>query len=515
MKLALAEQIQRLDQSAINDHEIPGIVLMENAGKSTVDCLIKRYGDPKGRLVVIFIGPGNNGGDGLVMARHLHQLGADIVVYILVDPQKLTGDALVNYQLVNDLSIKVVFVNDAKQLYSLSLNGSMVVDALFGTGLKRRVEGIYGEVINRINQADSPVIAVDIPSGIASDTGQVLGVAIQADLTVSYALAQPGHYCLPGKGLVGELVVVDIGIPSQLIAEADLHIELIDDDLVGKMLPVRSPWGHKGSHGHLLLAGGMEGKSGAIILAARGALRSGAGLVTIAGGRALQFVYETALPEAMTILLAGQDDGALGVSDYNDLALELDSRGALVIGPGLGMAEETVKLVRDVFCQIESPVIVDADALNCLARERDLFRRGGGVRILTPHPGEMARMTGLTTAEIQADRLTVAADFAIANQVYLVLKGAATVIAAPDGRVAINHSGNDGMGCGGMGDVLAGVIGGLLVQGVSPWQACCSAVYCHGRAADMLAVGGVRGFLAGEVADILPQAMVSKPLIVD
>ncbi len=504
MKLAEAHIMRGLDERAINYHGIPGVVLMENAGRGTVDAMSERYGSLTGRLISIFVGPGNNGGDGLVISRYLHQLGAVPQVFLLTAPENLTGDAALNWQIVKSLPINnsIITVNDVQKMAVKIMHSAILIDALFGTGLKRDVGGHFAAVIELMNDCGRPVVAVDIPSGLNSDTGQIMGCCIKADLTATYGLAKPGQVIYPGADLVGSLRVVDIGIPPEAVERADIKTTLLQKDEVAS-LPKRIADSHKGSFGHLLVLAGSHGKTGAAILCVNGALRAGTGLVSLGSPQKLNNIYETRIIEAMTIPLAS--DYCLAIADYAAIAGALSAKKALVLGPGLGVADETAELVCKLYGEVDIPMVVDADALNCLAREGELPK--GHCRILTPHPGEMARLTGLSIAEIQKNRCGIAASFAKANDVFLVLKGAGTIIAAPDGRLAINPTGNPGMAAGGMGDVLSGIIGGLLAQGLNAWDAACLGVYLHGMAADRIATKVQTGFLASEVADEIPMAL--------
>ena len=506
MKLALAHQMRNLDSAAINEFGIPGIVLMENAGRKTCDMLIERYGSPEGKKVVVFAGPGNNGGDAFVVARHLHQGGADVIVNLLVEPEKITGDAKTNLNIVQKLSIPLQIIADSEEIQPLDLSMAfLIVDGLFGTGLKRDITGRFATVINDINMSSVPTVSLDIPSGLDSDSGQPLGACVQADITYTYGLAKPGQFSYPGKMYCGPITVIDIGIPPQVVKNAQLHIELLDLNNTSCSLPDRVPDGHKGSHGHLLIIGGSRGKTGAAILAAKGGLRSGAGLVSLCVSQSSNDMYESALHEAMTIPVTGSENGAPGLDDYPTIEEAMSGKSAVVLGPGLGLAQDSRELVKKIYIDASMPVVVDADGLNALSTDPQLIQyEDKKTRILTPHPGEMARLTGMSTSEIQKNRIEITRDFATRNNVYVVLKGAATVVGSPDGRIAVNSSGNPGMATGGMGDVLAGIIGGFLAQKLSPWNASCLGVYVHGLAADHIAQTMKQGYLATEVADTVP-----------
>ena len=506
MKLLTAEQMRRLDSAAINTWGVPSLTLMENAGRRSVEVMLARYGEPEGRTVAIFAGPGNNGGDGLVIARLLAARMARPVVFLLVPAEKLKGDAAVNYARLHDFPVRVIEVAataDLKEAGAIVAESWAVVDGIFGTGLTREVSGIFGAAIATINTAPCPVVALDIASGINADSGRVLGHCVEADVTVSFGAAKIGQAVYPGRQFTGELEVVDIGIPPEALAETDIHLELLDRE-VGRWLNPRPPLSHKGTYGHLLVLAGSTGKTGAALLCGLGALRAGTGLVSLGVPHDLNQIFETGLWEAMTIPLHATIGGILSIEAYQVILNSLSGKQALVIGPGIGIAGETAELVKKLYREVGLPLLVDADGLNILATDTNLLDNPAGPRILTPHPGEMARLLGVTPAEIAADRLGAAREFAGRHQVYLVLKGADTLVVDPAGNAAVNPTGNPGMACGGMGDVLAGLIGGFLVQGLPPWHACCLGVFSHGLAADLLAAESGAGYLASEVAREIP-----------
>lgn len=507
MKLAEAAVMQGLDRRTI-ELGVPGVVLMENAGKGTVLSMARHFGELSGRTVSIVVGPGNNGGDGFVIARHLLQLGARPIIFSLVLPEKIMGDALVNYKIVTALEIPYTQITCEADLESCRAvwgRSVLLVDAIFGTGLRRPVAGVFAQVIEAMNGCRRPIVAVDIASGLDSDSGKILGVCVNARLTTTYGLAKPGQFTYPGTKYTGVLEIVDIGIPAQVVEAAGISIELLERRGIAGLVPAREQESHKGSFGHLLLLAGSQGKTGAAILAAKASLRAGVGLVTLGVPQKLNDIFEKSLVEAMTIPLASEY--FLGEEDRHAIAEALPGKSAVVLGPGIGLDPETSSLVSRLYKEINLPMVVDADGLNVLAQEKCRLRQEYP-RILTPHPGEMARLVGGSTADIQGDRRAVASAFAVSHGVVVVLKGAATVIAAPDGRVAINPTGNAVMAAAGMGDVLAGVIGALLAQGLSAWDASCLGAYVHGLAADRIvaAHGLPFGILAGEVADELPLA---------
>lgn len=509
MKLVTAKQMRGLDDAAINIFNIPSLQLMENAGSMTVEIMLEKYGDPEGREVGIFVGPGNNGGDGLVIARLLAARMARPTVFLLVPAAKLKGDSALNHKRLLEFPCRVIEVTDQEDLQQIAaiLDDSwLAVDAIFGTGLTRDLSGNYAAAVELINNAHCPVVAVDIASGLHADNGKILGNCVQADLTVTFGQAKIGQAIYPGREFTGCLAVADIGIPNKAVTAADIQVELLGNE-VGRWLPPRTPMAHKGTYGHLLIMAGSTGKTGAAMLCGLGALRSGTGLVSLCVPYDLNLIIETGLWEAMTIPLQSTAKGIFSIEDHRVIQDALLGKQALAIGPGIGTAAETAELVKRLYSEVELPMLVDADGLNILATDAELLKSAPGPRILTPHPGEMARLTGCKSADILENRLDISRDLAERHNVHVVLKGADTLVCDPAGKVAVNPTGNPGMACGGMGDILTGVIGGFLAQGLSPWQASCLGVYTHGLAADRLAEEISTGYLASEVAHELPYVL--------
>jgi NAD(P)H-hydrate epimerase len=381
------------------------------------------------------------------------------------------------------------------------------VDALIGTGLAKPVEGLYAAAIDWINKSPAAIAAVDIPSGVDASTGSILGRCIDADLTVTFAFPKIGQVSYPGAGCVGELIVVDIGIPGKVHDRAGDDCMLVTGSFARTLLPCRPVDGHKGTFGHLLVVAGSVGKTGAAVMTSEAALRAGCGLVTLACPRGVQPVVAGKLTEVMSAPLADAD-GEVSLQALPVLSALLGGKQALAVGPGLGLGEEAAKLVRRLVADCLLPMVVDADGLTALAGHLDLLkRRQGAGTVLTPHPGEMARLAGLSVREVQANRVSVARDFATRHGVVVILKGARTVTAFPDGRLRINASGHAGMASGGMGDVLTGLVGSLLAQGLDAGNASVLAAFLHGYSADrMAAVHGDAGLLASDLISDLPAA---------
>ena len=485
MYLVTAAEMQAMDRMTIEAFGIPGRVLMETAGREAARVFLALFSETARRGVAVAAGRGNNGGDGHVMARCLAQRGYPVTVYLLSEAGKVQGDAAANLSLLPALGVPVIEVPDeeafARQQPRMR-SAAVWVDAIFGTGLNAAVDGWLRSVIEFVNQLNRPVFAVDIPSGLNADTGQPCGASIRARVTATFAFPKIGHVVFPGAEYTGQLEVVDIGIPPHIAARVSPRQFLLSAEDVRGGLPPRPADTHKGRTGHLLVVAGSPGKTGAAALAALSALRVGGGLVTAGVPQSLNPVMETLMLEAMTASLPESGNGVLGPSAREALLSLLPGKTCLAIGPGLGPAPETGALVRDLIRSSTIPMVIDADGLNHLAGHLDLLKGVSPAAVLTPHPGEAARLLGTTVVAVQQDRIACARDLAAACRVHVVLKGARTVIAHPDGSAHVNPTGNPGMAAGGMGDVLTGAIAGLITQGARPDLAARAAVYLHGAA---------------------------------
>ena len=527
MKLPTSQEMRALDTSAINDFCIPGIVLMENAGLGTVKMIEHQCGSCKDTFTLIFVGPGNNGGDGLVIGRHLHQRGCQPIFFFLVNPDTLTGDAAVNFRIVQKLKLSCHVIDTQNRIETIPIllkeleSGGQpcyaIIDAIFGIGLTRKVESHFADTIELINSKDfchkSPVISVDIPSGLDSNTGRMLGTCVRANFTATYCCAKPGHFIHASESSVGKLEIIDIGIPPETLQQTDVQTELSTKDGFRKMAGglSRKKGSHKGDHGHLLILAGSSGKTGAAILAARGGMRTGAGLVSLLAPDNLNSIYEISLIEAMTIPLPVSSD-FFQYDDIDIILQNLSGKDALVIGPGLGTEESTKRLVLQLYHDANCPLILDADGLNILALCSDQIGTPAASRIFTPHPGELSRLIDKSTAEVQNNRLEAANAVCQlfknpVHDIIVVLKGAGTLITTGDGSTVINTTGNPGMATGGMGDVLSGIIGALICQGLSVHSASVAGVYLHGKTGDDLFKLYGAGYTAGELADRIPVAL--------
>lgn len=510
MYAVTAAEMQALDRATIEEFGLPGRLLMENAGREAARLFLAHFGERARRGgAAVACGRGNNGGDGFVIARVLRQAGIPVSVYLFADASRLQGEALDNFRLLGKLSLPVREVPDSARLAACKeelRRAAVWIDALLGTGLSADLQGFLREVVEFLDSLERPVFAVDLPSGLDADTGRPRGACLRAEVTATFGFPKIGLLLYPGASFTGRLEVCDIGIPEVLVERLRPRQRLITPEAVRKALPARPPEAHKGTTGHVLLLAGSPGKTGAAALAALGALRAGAGLVTVGCPASLNPVLETLLREPMTFPLPEEAPGVLGPGALEALAGLMAGKGCLAVGPGLGTDQRTRALVQRLPALCPVPLVIDADGLNALAGDLAPLTRAAAPIVLTPHPGEMARLLGTSVADVQQDRLASARALARSAGAHVVLKGARTVIAHPDGLVEINPTGNSGMATAGMGDVLTGVIAGLIAQGASPEAACRAAVWLHGDAADDLARRrGPRGYLAGEVIDALPQ----------
>lgn len=511
MRLVTAEEMRALDRLTI-EAGTPGHVLMERAGQGATAVLLRCMPRlrRRGARVLVVAGKGNNGGDGLVIARLLKKRGARVQVALLGQAAEVAGDALRNLRAYRRLRGSLVEVTDdagLARLAAMAADADAVVDAIFGTGLRDEVRGLPAAAIEVINTCGAPVLAVDVPSGLDADSGRPLGSAVQAEATATFGYAKLGQVQHPGVRHCGALAVVDIGLADAALAAVPPRAALLGAADAARLVPRRDAEAHKGDCGHVLIIAGSHGHTGAAHLAARGAGRAGAGLVTLVGPASLYPVYAAGVLEAMTGTLP--DDAGRIRFDAARLAALVAGKTAVVIGPGVGTHGGAAATVRWLLEQTALPIVLDADALTILGRDAAPLRAAGGRALLTPHPGEMSRLSGVDAATVQADRVGQARRFATAHGCTLVLKGARTVIAEPGGFAWVNPTGNPGMASGGMGDVLAGAIGGLLAQGLPPAEAACLGAYVHGLAADRAAAAGEIGLLAGDVAEGLRTALAA------
>lgn len=512
MRVVNAEQMRQIEEKAIHHYGIPSLLLMENAAWAVVEeirrCLSKAT-DLNGQKAVILVGKGNNGGDGLAVARHLVLRGMDVTVLLFAGLEELQGDAALNLRLFQGTTGKCFVIEGEKQrrLTRLALaQADVVVDALYGIGMRGALPSLVEEYVDEVNRAPGWVVSIDISSGVDANTGKVYRTAIHAQTTVTFGLPKWGLFLGDGPDYSGRVVVDPISIPASYLEDEGISTFVLTDDDVRKMLPIRKLKGHKGTHGKGILVAGSKGMSGAAVLAGRGALRSGIGLLQIVAPQGIAKEVDTAITEA-TIWSAPGDE-SLNEEAWPVILKQSENAQALAIGPGLAQNPKFISVLGEILRSISCPVVLDADALNMVAIKPSLLssRNGRGPLILTPHPGEMARLCECSVEDVESNRLDLAVAKAVEWEAVVVLKGSVTIIASPDGRAFFNPTGNPGLGTGGTGDVLTGSILGWLAQGVEPLEAACLGVYLHGKSADVLAGEyGWSGFTASEVADALPK----------
>lgn len=501
------EAMRALDRRAIAELGIPGATLMEHAGRGAAGALLAHWPGVKRarRPVVIVCGKGGNGGDGFVVARELTRRRVPVQVFLTAPAAEITGDAGKKLREMERARIRPGRIDDVPALARALGSAEIVVDALLGTGARAAPTGLVADVIAAINASGRPVVALDVPSGLPADGAPPPGPVVRADLTVTFAGLKRGLVTGAGVELAGTVVVVPIGI-AQAEVERDVMTFLLEREDVKGFFPRRPRESHKGDWGALLLVAGSVGKTGAAALAARAAMRSGAGLVTVATPVSQQPVIAALVIEPMTEPLSETAAQTVGLAALARVRALADVRDAIAVGPGLGLDPETADVVAALTRDLAKPMVLDADALTALVGRLDALR-SDAPRVLTPHPGEMARMLGATTTDVQRDRIGAAGDFAKQHGVHLVLKGATSVIARPDGRVLLNPTGNPGMASGGTGDVLTGIVGAFLARGLDAGNALAAAVWLHGRAGDVAAARhGQESLIASDVIDALPAA---------
>jgi NAD(P)H-hydrate epimerase len=508
-KVVTAGQMRALDRAAIEACGIPGIVLMENAGRGAADELERALPDLTDRRVAVLCGRGNNGGDGFVICRHLLNRGITTSCILLGRVADLSGEARANADILLRSGVPLVEATEADQLVTGLESADVIVDALLGTGLASSPRGLFAEAIELVNALPAFVLAVDVPSGVDADSGRAFEPAIRADLTVTMGLLKRGLLLHPGRALAGRTVVADIGVPeSLLLAEFDT-VEIEDED-IGEWLPARPPAGHKGTFGTALIVAGSRGYSGAACLAGMAAVRAGTGLVKLAFPAGIADIVESRLLEAVKFSLPETPEGTIAPSAVNQIIALSRDAACVAIGPGLGAGPASQELVRALLPRLNCPVVIDADAISCLADSCELLREMKNPVVLTPHPGEMSRLVGRPAAEVDRDRVEVARGFAADHQVIVVLKGAPTVIAAPGEPAFLNPTGGSGLATGGTGDVLTGLIAGLLAQGCRPLDAATAGVWLHGKAGDLGSEALTPYSLcAGDLLDYLPEAFAA------
>jgi len=504
MRILNAAQMREADRFTIEEIGIPSLVLMENAGRQVVAAVEAAFEARLNGRVAVLCGRGNNGGDGFVVARTLLQRGIDTSVFVIGSLGEIRGDAKTNLDILGRLGVTVVEIAD-EQSWELHFSEisqcTLIVDAIFGTGLKSALAGMMETIVADVNASSIPIVSIDLPSGMSADTPHMIGDCIDASMTVTLATPKLPLVLPPGEEHAGDVVIADIGIPHEVIDGVEgQHIELLTPEQLRDVVEPRAADSHKGDFGRVTIVAGSRGKTGAAYLAAMGALRSGAGLVTVATPASVLPIIASMAPEMMTEPLDDSGEGCLSATGIERV---LDLRhDVIACGPGLGRGPGVADFVRALLDRATVPLVLDADAITVLADDPGrLVGREERDVIITPHPGEMARLIGSTTDEVQANRIDVATDFATTHRVYVVLKGHRTIVATPDGHVFINPTGNAGMATGGTGDVLTGMIAAWVAQLLDAEAACRLAVFLHGAAGDI--AEGPEGQVAMVATDVI------------
>ncbi len=495
MKAANVAQMRAIEERTITEYGIPGLVLMENAGGAVAVAAVAAGGDS----FTVVCGRGNNGGDGFVAARRLFAMGKSVGVVLVADEEALSGYALVNYDILKKLGVRIDKWSDG----GVMLGADVVIDALLGIGAKGAPRGDVGEAVRLINASGKTVVSVDVPSGVNADTGAADGDCVRADVTVTFGLNKIGLVCCPGAEYAGRVSVCDISFAPQAIEAQDISV-----NIVNKInLPKRSRSTHKGSFGRVFALCGSQGFAGAAALSSQAALRTGCGLVTLGIPFSLSDVMAAKLTEVITLPLA-EREGRLSSECIPIIDRTVAQSDAVVCGCGLGKSGDVTEVVSHLVRTSDIPVVLDADGINALVGHKDILRHTAAETVVTPHLGEMARLLGTTVREVQNDVVGVAKAFAAEYNVVTVLKSASTVVALPDGAAYINTAGNSGMATAGSGDVLSGVIASLIAQGLPPAEAAVSGVLIHARAGDFACAKlGEHGMLAGDILSSVPDVM--------
>jgi len=509
IKIVSNEQMRRMDEYTINSLGVPGLILMENAGRETYEYICDYLSENNiSGMIDIYCGKGNNGGDGYVVARHLFTAGYRVRLISVGHPEQLMGDAKINYQICRTYQIPLIILNTAGQLENME-HPVLVVDALLGTGIRGAVEGLFAEVIDYINSLDIPVISVDIPSGLNGDSALIEGKCISADLTVSMALPKRAHIFYPAKLKTGQLELADIGMPAAVKDDPAIKLNLVE--YADLRFPVSAENAHKYNNGSLFILAGSPGMTGAVSLTARAAMRTGVGMINIGIPKNLNAIMEVKVTEALTVPLSETDAGTFSAKALEKIRERIDWADAVIIGPGCGREEETVQVIIDTvrYCnESNKRTLIDADALFALSLHRDLLGSLQNGFVLTPHGGEFRRLTGFEKSKIESAPWECLQTFIQDKKFIIDLKGSPSMAASPDGHLYVNPSGNAGLAKGGSGDVLSGMIGGLMARGIEPLQAVITGNFIHGETADLLlASHGSSAYLPSDLIEMLPQVL--------
>lgn len=510
MYLVNSSEMKEIDRLTVEKYSLPAIILMENAGINVADALSNELGRLLFRRINVFCGGGNNGGDGFVVARHLKTEGAYVKVFFTGDYVLLKDELKVNYNAALKYGVEIIHLKSAEDIrkYESSILGcEIVIDALIGTGLKQDIGGFMAQLVVYINMMGKYTVSVDIPSGVDADTGNINGIGIYANLTITFGLPKIGIAIYPGLEYVGKLVVADINIPTELLAIPRRNV-LITKELVTPMMPYRQPNANKGNFGPVLIIGGSPGMTGAVVLTAKAALKSGAGIVTVAVSQSLAANIKSRTDEVIVASVKETKDGFISEEAYTHIMELVGQSKVVVIGPGMGRDKGTQALIRKLITDIKKPLVIDADALNAMEIDKTCLKNIDKDVILTPHIGEMSRLTGLKIEEIIKDKIGVLRSFTSTYKVNVILKDGRSILADSENNIYINTTGNSGMATPGSGDVLSGIIAAFMAHSMLSAQAGIVANYTHGLAGDMLLseISG-EGITAGDIINNVPKAI--------
>ncbi|MEA3454495.1 MAG: NAD(P)H-hydrate dehydratase [Candidatus Caldatribacteriota bacterium] len=512
MKVVTSKQMREIDRKAIEENNLSGLILMENAGLRIFQNLKKIYPDLRLKKIIIFAGSGNNGGDGFVVARHLYNYGLKVKVFLLTTFNKIKGEAEENLNIINKMGVELIEIETTKldEIQRGIQNSDLIIDAILGTGLQGKVTGLKAKIIDLINIANKEVVAIDVPSGLDADTGKIEGPCIKATHTITLALPKIGLLIFPGASYAGKVTVENIGIPSYLLKNNKIKTNIVTKEIVKSLLPFRATYSHKGSFGKVLILAGSIGMTGAAYLASEAAMRSGAGIVVLGIPRSLNPIMEAKLTEVMTLPLVETKKQSLGEEAEETILKLMKNYSILGIGPGISRQAETQRLVRKVIEKSNIPLVVDADAIYALSEDPTILKKTKTPLVITPHPGEIAKLINKDVDYILNNQLDITREIAQKYGIVVVLKGARTIIANKEGEVYINVGDNSGMATGGSGDVLTGIICSLIAQGADNFSAAITGVYIHSLAGDLArGIKGERGMIAGDILSQVPQAFLN------
>lgn len=512
MKACYAHEMRSIDKAATETGGIPSIVLMENAAAACAYELIKDFGNLKSKRVAVFCGKGNNGGDGFALARRLQNLGADVSVY-LVSGNEFSGDAKINFDIIKNMDIDIDVIHDTENLKYIIRACDIVVDAIYGTGIRGSVTGISYDVIREINENSSYTLSVDVPSGTGSDSGEVCGICVKADKTVTFAAYKVGMLMFPAADFTGDVIVADISIPDYIIEEQGISINVIDDEFIRRNYPKRRNNSHKGDYGKLLVIAGSEGMSGAAYLSSQSAMETGSGLVTLALPDVINSAMEAKTTEVMTLPLESEH-GHISKEAADKILSAMEKADAVLIGSGLGRSRDAEFILETVLKNAAVPVVVDADGINAASKNIEIIKECQSPLIFTPHTAEMSRLTGLSAEYIEENRLAVSKEFAEEMGATVILKGHHTIVTDAGGEQYISITGNSGLAAGGSGDVLAGMVASYAARGINETIAASMAVHIHGMAGDIaMEKYGIESVTASKVMENISGAL--KILLVE